>query len=135
MLPEAPSFRLDGRRALVTGAGRGIGVALATALARAGAHVDLAARSLVEVQAIAAAIRSSGGKAEGVSLDVTDCAAVRRALADAASTVHGDGEPRHERCVLACEEGHHRGNFFGATNPPDRMLLQNFCLRLGGIWL
>ena len=37
-LPKTPSFRLDGRRALITGAGRGIGLACAAALAEAGAH-------------------------------------------------------------------------------------------------
>ena len=44
-LTKTPSFRLDGRRALVTGAGRGIGLAAASALAGAGAHVTLAART------------------------------------------------------------------------------------------
>ena len=38
-LTRTPSFRLDGRRALVTGAGRGLGLAAASALADAGAHV------------------------------------------------------------------------------------------------
>ena len=49
-LPKTPSFRLDGRRALVTGAGRGIGVALAAALAEAGAEVTLVARTAGEIQ-------------------------------------------------------------------------------------
>jgi NAD(P)-dependent dehydrogenase (short-subunit alcohol dehydrogenase family) len=40
-LPRTPSLRLDGKRALITGAGRGIGLAAAAALADAGAHVTL----------------------------------------------------------------------------------------------
>lgn len=81
-LPRTPSFRLDERRALVTGAGRGIGVALAAALAQAGATVTLAARSPVEIGAIAAAIRADGGAAEAAILDVTDLSAVARFFAD-----------------------------------------------------
>lgn len=76
ILPKTPSFRLDGRRALVTGAGRGIGLALAAALAEAGAAVTLAARSGDEIEAGAEAIRAAGGKAEAVRLDVADLAAV-----------------------------------------------------------
>ena len=59
-LPRTPSFRLDGRRALVTGAGRGIGLAAAAALAQAGAHVVLAARTAAEIDAAAAEIRAGG---------------------------------------------------------------------------
>ncbi|PZQ59824.1 MAG: 3-oxoacyl-ACP reductase [Sphingomonas taxi] len=75
-LPRTPSFRLDGRRALVTGAGRGIGVALAAALAEAGATVVLAARTAIDVEAAAAAIRAAGGHAGATVLDVGDVAAV-----------------------------------------------------------
>src|SRR5262249_61745548 len=57
-LTKTPSFRLDGRRALVTGGGRGIGLAAASALAAAGAHVTLAARTTSEIEAAAAAIRA-----------------------------------------------------------------------------
>lgn len=72
-LPRTPSFRLDGRRALVTGAGRGIGLAAAAALAEAGAEVTLAARTAAEIEAAAAAI---GGGAVAATLDVSDLAAV-----------------------------------------------------------
>lgn len=75
-LPQTPSFRLDGRRALVTGAGGGIGLAAAAALAEAGAAVTLVARTRETVRSGAAAIRGAGGTAEGAVLDVTDLAAL-----------------------------------------------------------
>src|SRR5215467_4534956 len=70
-LPTLPSFRLDGKRALVSGAGRGIG------LAAAGAEVTLAARSAEEIAAAAAAIAARGQKAQTHVIDVTDLEAVR----------------------------------------------------------
>jgi NAD(P)-dependent dehydrogenase (short-subunit alcohol dehydrogenase family) len=79
-LPKTPSFRLDGRRALVTGAGRGIGLAAAAALAAAGAHVVLAARSADEIEDAAAAIRAEGGSAEALPLDVADLDAATAAI-------------------------------------------------------
>ncbi len=72
-VPVAPSFRLDGRRAIVTGAGRGIGLAAAAALAEAGAEVTLISRTLAEVEAAAAQI---GNGAAAAVLDVADIAAV-----------------------------------------------------------
>jgi NAD(P)-dependent dehydrogenase (short-subunit alcohol dehydrogenase family) len=81
MLPATPSFRLDRKRALVTGAGRGIGLALAAALAEAGAHVTLCARSGSEIAAGAEAIRLRGQSADGLALDLTDIPAVQAALA------------------------------------------------------
>jgi NAD(P)-dependent dehydrogenase (short-subunit alcohol dehydrogenase family) len=82
-LAPAPSFRLDGKRALVTGGGRGIGLAAASALAAAGAHVTLAARTSSEIEAAAAAIRARGDEACALAVDVTDLAAVRDAIAQA----------------------------------------------------
>ena len=76
-------FRLDGRRALVTGAGRGIGLSASQALAAFGAHVTLVSRSEAEVAEAAKAIRDDGGKADHMALDVTDIATVRMAIAAA----------------------------------------------------
>ena len=83
-LTPTPSFRLDGKRALVTGAGRGIGLTAASALAEAGAHVTLAARTATEVEDAALAIRARGQQADALTLDVTDIGAVRKAIADRA---------------------------------------------------
>ncbi len=80
-LARTPTFRLDGKRALVTGGGRGIGLAAASALAAAGAHVTLAARTKSEIEAAAEAIRTRGDKADALPLDVTDIDAVRAAVA------------------------------------------------------
>ncbi len=80
-LPPAPSFRLDGRRALVTGASSGIGLAAAAALAGAGAEVALVARREAELLAVAAAIRAAGGRASVHPLDVTDLPATAALVA------------------------------------------------------
>ena len=73
-------FRMDGRRALVTGAGRGIGRGIALALAEAGAAVTLCARSADEIEAVAEEIRATGGTADTLPLDVTDSAGFAAAM-------------------------------------------------------
>lgn len=83
-LPSTPSFRLDGRRALVTGAGKGIGLACAAALAEAGAHVTLVARTQADVEAAAEQIRTAGGLAHPMQLDVADLTALEAMIGAAA---------------------------------------------------
>jgi NAD(P)-dependent dehydrogenase (short-subunit alcohol dehydrogenase family) len=73
-LPITPSLRLDGRRAIVTGAGRGIGLAAAAALGQAGAEVTLVSRTASEVEEAAAMI---GPTATAAVLDVSDIMAVK----------------------------------------------------------
>jgi NAD(P)-dependent dehydrogenase (short-subunit alcohol dehydrogenase family) len=80
-IPKTPSFRLDGRRALVTGAGRGIGAAMAAALAEAGAHVTLCARTEAEIEQGATALRAAGHAADWLARDVTDIAGFADAVA------------------------------------------------------
>src|SRR4029078_2553898 len=79
----APSFRLDGKRALVSGAGRGIGLAAASALADAGAQVTLAARTANEIEEAEQAIRARGQQADTLVLDVSDLPAMQKAIAAA----------------------------------------------------
>ncbi|MDU8943426.1 SDR family NAD(P)-dependent oxidoreductase [Ovoidimarina sediminis] len=86
-LPKTPSFRLDGRRALVTGASRGIGLGAAVALAEAGAEVTFAARGADQLDAAVAAARVAGLKAQALALDVTDHDAVEAAF-DATGPYH-----------------------------------------------
>ncbi|MGD9614418.1 MAG: SDR family NAD(P)-dependent oxidoreductase [Alphaproteobacteria bacterium] len=74
-------FRLDGRLALVTGAGRGIGRAVALALADAGAELLLNSRTPSELEAVAAEIAGRGGRARPLPFDVTDSRAARDAIA------------------------------------------------------
>jgi NAD(P)-dependent dehydrogenase (short-subunit alcohol dehydrogenase family) len=62
---------LDGKVAIVTGAGQGVGMGIAIALARAGAHVELASRTGAKVYEIARCLQDEGRSAHGVKCDVT----------------------------------------------------------------
>lgn len=81
ILPKTPSFRLDGRRALITGASSGIGLGAAAALADQGAEVVLVARRQVELTAVRDAVRDAGGRAETLAMDITDLPGVAEAVA------------------------------------------------------
>jgi len=76
------SLNLQGMHAMVTGASRGLGAAIAMRLAREGAHVALVARDVEALDRVAAAIRSQGGAANLIVVDVTDREAAESAFED-----------------------------------------------------
>jgi NAD(P)-dependent dehydrogenase (short-subunit alcohol dehydrogenase family) len=106
-LPRSPSFRLDGKRALVTGASSGIGLGVAAALAEAGAEVTLVARRLADLQTVRDAIRARGGQAEARALDITDLDATSDMLAQAGPfdvLVNSAGLARHSPALQTTPE-------------------------------
>ena len=133
MLPRL--FSLDGRKALVTGASRGIGRAIAEALAEAGAEVALAARGGAALEDVAAAISAAGGRAVPVVMDVSDVASCRDGVARAAEALGGldilvNNAGREEvRAALEVEEPlwdgivgtNLKGAFFAAQAAARRM--------------
>jgi NAD(P)-dependent dehydrogenase (short-subunit alcohol dehydrogenase family) len=79
-LPKTPSLRLDGLRALVTGASSGIGLGCAVALAEAGADVVLASRNIKALSEAAKAIIMKGFSAETLQLDISDLVSIDNVL-------------------------------------------------------
>lgn len=101
-LPRTPSFRLDGRRALVTGASSGIGLGCAVALAEAGAEVTLAARSEVTLRDLADRFTAEGWKATALRLDVADIETTAHAVAQTGPydiLVNSAGLARHSPAI------------------------------------
>ncbi len=74
------TFQLKGRRALITGSSAGIGLALAEALAQAGAHVILNGRTASKVDAAAHALQAQGLSVSTAVFDVTEADSVRTAV-------------------------------------------------------
>lgn len=113
-LPRTPSFRLDGRRALVAGASSGIGLAAAVALAEQGAEVWLCARRAADLATLVAELRSEGFAAQALPLDITDTAATEAALAALPAfdiLVNSAGGARHSPAIETTPE-----DFDFATN-------------------
>ncbi len=82
-------FSLEGRKAIVTGASRGLGRAIARTLAAAGATVGVTARETEALHDTIEAICESGGKAEPAALDVREVGAVRDAIEDLSARLGG----------------------------------------------
>ncbi|WP_108815199.1 SDR family NAD(P)-dependent oxidoreductase [Loktanella sp. Alg231-35] len=106
-LPKTPSFRLDGKRALVAGAGSGIGLACAAALGEAGAEVTLAGRRADVLEAVANDMRVAGMSAQVLPIDVADVAAAKQAITKSGPfdvLVNSAGIARHSAAADTIED-------------------------------
>jgi NAD(P)-dependent dehydrogenase (short-subunit alcohol dehydrogenase family) len=103
---------LDGKAALVTGASSGFGRHFARVLAEAGAKVALAARRLDVLKKLEAEIRSNGGQAAAVAMDVTDRASVEKAFTDAEAALG-------PITILVNNAGIPSGSFFNRTTEEE----------------
>lgn len=129
-------FSLGGKTALITGASSGLGARFAKVLAQAGAQVVLAARRVERLKELRAEIESEGGAAHVVTLDVTDYASIKSAIAHAETEagpidilVNNSGVSTTQRLVDVTPEDYdyvmdtnQRGAFFVAQEAAKRML-------------
>ena len=79
-LPTTPSFRLDDKTALITGASSGIGLGCAVALAEAGAHVVVSARRIDKLHSVVDAMKAKGLSAEAMVLDVSKVNTIKKSI-------------------------------------------------------
>ncbi len=117
-LPNVPSFDLSGKRALVTGGGRGIGLGAALALAAHGASVVLTARTGHEIEEAATALCAEGYEATAVELDITDQDAIEAFV---------DREPAFD--ILVNNAGAARNKPFHDETPADFDLVHGVNVR------
>jgi NAD(P)-dependent dehydrogenase (short-subunit alcohol dehydrogenase family) len=119
-------FRLDGKGAVVTGGGQGLGQAISQGLAECGASVAVVDRNSTTAQATVDAIRASGGVAMAIECDVADETQARGAVA-AAVEAFGDID------VLVANAG------IGDRNPAEKMSIDQWdrviAINLRGTWL
>lgn len=118
-------FDLDGRRALVTGASSGLGAGFARMLAKAGAELVLAARRMEPLEALAAEIEETGGKAIAVSMDVISAESVAKAFARIAET----GEPAD---IVVNNSGVSRNGWIAEMDEADWDVVMDTNLK--GVW-
>ena len=132
-LPHSPDFRVDNRRALVTGGSKGIGFAAAIALARAGAQVWIAARNTTQLREAAELAAQDDLHLQTVTLDITDTLQVRQTLSELPDfdiLVNSAGLARHQPFLDVSEENYDavmalnlRATFFLSQQVTRRMKL------------
>jgi len=98
-------FSLQGKTALITGGGTGLGKEFALTLSAAGASVILAARRVDKLQETAALIEQQGGRVMAVALDVTDAASVQQAFEQISTEMPADIQRRHYRHIVVAGSG------------------------------
>jgi NAD(P)-dependent dehydrogenase (short-subunit alcohol dehydrogenase family) len=106
-LPKTPSFRLDGKRALIAGASSGIGLGCAVALAQAGASITIAARSIGKLEKTASQLRQAGLLADTLAMDVSDITATQKLVASKEPfdiLVNSAGTAAHSLAIATTEE-------------------------------
>jgi len=132
----AIEFNFQGKTALITGASSGLGARFAKVLAQAGAQVVLAARRVERLKELRAEIEAGGGAAHVVSLDVTDPASIKSAIAHAETEagaidilVNNAGVSTTQKLIDVSPEDYayvmdtnQRGAFFVAQETAKRMI-------------
>ena len=106
-LPKTPAFRLDGKRALVTGASSGIGLGCAAGLAEYGAEIVVAARSKEKLDEFVRVANSAGWSARAVVMDVSDITQMQQTLAELGSfdiLVNSAGVAKHSPALDTAAE-------------------------------